>query len=244
MNCARCGIPAYSNAYSGTASLKGSEPCAPHLTVVTRNFVAPAADVPVAVQVADSSALYVGQGIKLGNGFYQITDIVSAVGIVIQHAGLGITTGTLVVASHPVSGCYQYPIRPVGEVSLNYDPSVYGFDADYSTIVDNAYSGVKKQARYSWAGPSKVVLDLAYEGELLASARFIGIQLPIPRASTFKFTGNAQIQFNNGKLEPAVVLYGAGIYGDYLMIGKTGEGVLASGTGANVYVGGSYEILV
>lgn len=233
-----CGNPSYPNQYGNY--FNGTTPCSPHFPAVRANFVAPSLNAEVNVQVTDSSPLYVGMGIKIGSGYYQVTDILSAVVIKIKNGGAGITAGTLVVAREPVVGCYQYPIRPIGIVMINYDPSVLGFSSDYETVISNSYTASQTNARVGYHGFRTVQIDLEFDGITASNPYLIGVELPISRDPNHDAALVTYVTDGGPELA-GYSLFGVGAYADYLMIGKTGLVQFGNGSSRKVRVSGTYE---
>lgn len=233
-----CGNPSYPNQYGNY--FNGVTPCSPHFPAVKANFVAPSLNAEVNVQVSDSSPLHVGMGIKIGSGFYQITDILSATVIKIMNGGAGVTAGTLIVAREPVVGCYQYPIRPVGIVMVNYDPSILGFAGDYETVISNGYAAATTNARFGYHGFRTVQIDIDLSGITASNPYLLGISLPIARDPNHDAAMVAFVT-DGGPDLVAVSKFGVGAYADYIMVSKSGLSQFSNGTDRNVRLSGTYE---
>jgi hypothetical protein len=159
--------------------MPGPYPCSPAVPILKSNFTVPAANTSVVLKVSDTSMLYVGEGIKIGPGYFQIVDILSSDSIEAQHNGMNTTVGLSMVATHPSQGCSQYPITPAGVVSLQITPTVKGRAAN-GTVVNNSVTltGSSNYLSYGFSGPRRLVMDISIEATIANSPYGLSISLP------------------------------------------------------------------
>ncbi len=172
-------------------SSSGSKFCKEPVIYVTGNFVVPAAGVEVEVDVSNSSKLYVGQGIKIGDGYFQITEIVDSVTIKVKHNGSA-TANTTITAISPTYGCYQYPIYYVGIVEIDYavdTADIVGLDGSYEEVADSIVDPVISYT-YGYLGPDKIQFNIELTTEIANTPDFI--QIPLVNAET---TGRVTVKF-------------------------------------------------
>lgn len=233
-------VPGYPNAWGDY--LSGNATCKPHFPSVAKNFVAPAVDVTAQVQVTDTSMLHVGEGIKIGGGFYQIIDIISANLISIQQSGLGIPAGTLVIARNTESTCYQFPIIPVGLVVINDSPSIVTLDSDGASVISGAATFTRVKGQYGYVGPEHIHIDYQYTGVSAAPYTYTAIELPVPHAAGEDFIGAVNVKAGGGYLA-GVGRYMSGAYTQYLGLSASNEGAFAGSVVVDFKVSGIYRIL-
>jgi hypothetical protein len=162
---------AYGYNKSCTKQSSGIYFCKEPLCYVKANFVTPAVDVVLEIEVTDSSRLMLWQGIQIGTGYFQIVAIDDANNISIAHSGTA-TAGLQITAIHPTYGCYQYPITFVGDVPLNWTPTLVG----WSTVPPTA------AYRYSVNG-KRCTISVTQSGASVSNSTSTTISLPIAAAT-------------------------------------------------------------
>lgn len=250
MSCGCCGNGGYPEispqrlqaGFGGSGFIGRNNPCRLHLPAVAMNFIAPAADVPINVIVTHTMPLFVGQGIKIGSGFYQVVDIIDAVTLTIQHSGLGIAAGTNVIAREPNVQCYQYPITTPGIVTLNFNPAVVALAADAATPIADGFVATVLQSRYGSLGARTIEYDYAYTGTMAAGVFFVAIQLPDNRTPGQYCTGSAQVV--DVVREAGIAKFGLSAFTNYVLVGRSGENVFTAGADRKVLTSGRFEVAI
>lgn len=229
-------------AVSGFPTAAAPNGCRPHLPYVRENFVVPAVGQPVIVKVTDSSSLTVGQGILIGNTFYQITDIFDSIQIELMHAGLGATVGFLVVATHPAYGCYQYPVVPCGKVCLDFIPNLVTLNAGFDQISELA-AIQKRVIHYGFVGPTTVEIQAEVQLEIQAASTYIwlGIELPVAPKTTGAAPCFSALAGDTAPERVVPARLGGGAFYNFACIGGATFGANAS---ARHLISGRYEVEV
>lgn len=157
----------------------GPSPCDPAYSVLKSNFHTPAVNTDVIVKVSDANQFYVGQGVKIGPTFWQITDILSSDSIQMQHNGMNATLGFSYIAVHPTQGCYQYPIFSVGIVPLEKTVVVKARDGAGSVITGGiTITGSSNKLSYGNLGPRRVQFDVTTAFTVSSSPTSLTVDLP------------------------------------------------------------------
>lgn len=151
--------------------------CKDPLCYVKTSFVTPADNVVIEIEVTDSSRLYVGQGIQIGTGYFQITDIADVNNISIAQNGTAPVALTI-VAVQPTYGCYQYPILFVGAIDLLIDPTVAGVNSSFVEVASSLVSPTD-QLTYSYESPTKVSLEFQMDCTIANTPRYVQVDLPV-----------------------------------------------------------------
>ena len=81
--------------------------CKEPIPYVTANFTVPVANVAVEVEVSDSAKLYVGQGVRIGTYYFQVTSIVDSRHVELTHNGTA-TPGAVMYAKSTASVSYTH----------------------------------------------------------------------------------------------------------------------------------------
>jgi len=240
-NCYGCGNP-YQNPYGSSYSARN--PCRHHFPSVMSNFYAPAVGTPIEIEVTDTTSLYVGQGVKIGSGYYMVRDILTAVTIQIENGGLGITPGTLVVAREARVACYQFPVIPVGAVMIPYSPNVEGYEIDTVTPIPNSVTINSGEVAFGLVGPQTVRISFDMELALAEDIYHVGVSLPAGFPRNISREPIFLHHFNDGGLMTVGVGHaGTGATVDYMMLVKSGGTQFTSAT-ISVKAAGVYEIQV
>ncbi len=160
----------------------GTRFCKEPLAFLTDNFTILGAGVEVEVKVSNSSKLYEGEGIQIGDGYFQIVSITDSTTIVITHNGTA-TPNLAVTAINAAYGCYNYPIYYVGIVELDYavdTDNIEGLDGSFEVIDDSIVDPVISYT-YGYLGPYKIQFNL--ELTLTTANTPFFISIPLPNAS-------------------------------------------------------------
>lgn len=221
----------------------GPYPCHPHFPSVRKNFTIPAANSPVIVEFTDTQSLYVGQGLLIGSGYYLITDILDSLRVELQHNGLGATPGTLVIATHPSYGCYQYPVKPVGKVTLTTVPTVVGLNITADGAIASSIASTTTQLlKYGYLGPTTIQFAAEWIGETDNTPYWIGLELPVPANQNAPAPVFSAFYEDGGNSTIAVAKLGNSDYENYIIIGKGGGAAFGDGAARRVSATGIYEI--
>lgn len=218
--------------YSGTYFCK--EPWG----VVKSNFVVPAANIEVEVEVIDSSKFYEGQGIQIGNGYFQVVSIVDSTNITIAHNGTAVQN-TTIIAVHPSYGCYQYPIYYAGYVGLLNEPELTGVDSDFVEVADSVIDPIAEIV-YGYLGPKKVQLAFQATCEIANDPQYVSVPLPVSAGSAVlaSFSCSYNLSASPGVYLPGVAFRN----GDNLLIGSNDGTPLAADATYTIIVSGEYDI--
>lgn len=161
----------------------GTKFCKEPLVYVTSNFTVPAVNNPLEIKVSDSSKLFIGEGIKIGSGYFQIIDIADSRTITIIHSGTA-TPGIVITALNPSYGCYAYPIYFAGLVEIDYTTEeIAGLDASYAVVADSVIDPVLT-ATYGYLGPDKISFNIYLFLEIDNTPDFVSLPLPNADFST------------------------------------------------------------
>jgi hypothetical protein len=215
----------------------GTRFCKEPVIYVTGNFVVPAANIEVEVSVSNSSRLYVGQGIQIGDGYFQVTEIVDSTTVNLKHNGTA-TPNTTITAVSPTYACYSYPIYYVGIVELEYDvdtDEITGIDAAYAPVADSVVDPVVSYS-YGYLGPDKVHVDIELTAEIANTPEFISIPLPAATSQP-KAAFSAYIMISD--VPTALVAFKDGTN---LIVGYGGGTNFTDGTDRTIIVSGEYSI--
>lgn len=218
--------------------------CRPHLPYVKANFIIPAVNTEIQIEVTDSQSLYKGQGIMIHTGFYQITEIVDATNIKVEHNGIGVTADTTMYAVHPTNGCYQYPVVPCGEVALQETVTPVGLNAAANATVASSITNVTKaQMLVSYPGPGKCRIMIEVNCDIANAPNWVAIPLPEDLTAA---TGAPKPVFsasldNGSGLVPAVGSVGVSSYANHVIIGIDAATALANGTTRKFFINGVFE---
>lgn len=215
----------------------GTRFCKESVLYVTANFVVPADNVEVEVSVSSSAKLYVGQGIQIGEGYFQVTEIVDSTTVKIAHNGTAVPN-TNVTAVSPTYGCYQYPIYFVGLVEVGYEVSednIEGLDASYEEVASSVIDPVISYT-YGYQGPNKVEINVELICEIDNTPEFIS--LPLPAASSNPIGVFSAYIVISGVPTPLVAFK----YGDRLVVGYGNGTNFTDGVDRSIYVSGSYGV--
>ena len=151
--------------------------CKDPLSYVKANFIVPADNVILEIEVTDSSRLYVGEGIQIGTGYFQVIAIEDATNISIAQNGTA-TVGLQITAIHPSYGCYQYPMLYVGAVDRLIAPTVIGVDSSFAEVADSVLSQVT-QLTFSYLGPYKVEFEFELSCTIDNAPQYVEVELPV-----------------------------------------------------------------
>ena len=240
MSCTNC-YPTYpfpGNRCASSSRGVIAEPvgCRPHLPFLKENFTVGDANVPFPIVVTDTQSLFIGQGILIGSGFYQITDIIDSITLEVAHDNLGATAGTTIIAVHPVYGCYQYPIVPIGIVNIASVPQVVALEDDRETLVPGGALNVTAKLLRGYVGPTTMRVQVDVVADIDNAPVWVGVRLPVPLKSTPLVTLAGYL--NEGSLRKvATVVQGVGAYSQYILIGVDEVSALATATSTFVITG-------
>lgn len=159
--------------------IPASDPYLSGITVVIKDFTVPAKNTDVDVTVSSTEPFYVGQGIKIGRVYYQITKITDANTFTLRHNGLGATPGNLVVAINPMSRCFQYQVYDANKVTLIPDNiTIGGLDANGSGN-GSVNTPIIDISLFGYTGIRSVEFELSFfAASVSAAAYFISVTLP------------------------------------------------------------------
>ena len=221
----------------------GPYPCRPHFPCVRKDFVTPAAQSPVNIELTDTEALTTGQGILIGSAFYIITDIIDSLIIQAYHNGVGADVGTTIIAVHPSYGCYQYPVIPAGKVSLDTTPSLAGLNAAADTAISSVLTIINvDKLTYGYLGPTTIDFQAEVTAEIANTPYWIAIALPRPVRTSSPYPVFSALIEDGGSALIGVAKTGTGSYANYAVVGKSGGSQFTNGAGRRVLVSGKYEI--
>lgn len=218
-------------------SSSGSRFCKEPVIYVTGNFVVPAAGVEVEVEVSNSARLYVGQGIQIGDGYFQVTEIVDSVTIKVKHNGSA-TANTTITAVSPTYGCYQYPIYYVGLVEIAYAVDVediIGLDGSFVEVADSIIDPVISYT-YGKLGPDKIQFNIELTTGIANTPDLIQIPL-VGAASSPTAVFSAVLIYNS-----APVPLTAYKRGTNLVVGQGSGVAFITDTDAIIYISGEYGV--
>lgn len=155
--------------------------CKEPIAYVTTNFTVPVANVEVDIEVSNSTSLYIGQGIKIGSYYFQITTITDAKNIGITHNGLA-TVGAVMLAKSTAYGCYALPIYYAGIVQIAFTTAdIEGVDENLDPV-EGALSDSVLAITYGYLGPKKIQFNLELSVNINSAIYYI--QLPLPNATS------------------------------------------------------------
>lgn len=215
----------------------GTRFCKEPTVYVTGNFVVPAANVEVEVTISDSVKVYLGQGIQIGEGYFQITEIVDSRTIKITHNGSAVPN-TTITAVNPTYGCYSYPIYFVGLVERGYEVDegdIEGLDSNYELVADAIIDPVLSYT-YGYVGPEKVQFNLELICEIDNTPEFIS--LPLPAAGNDPTAVFSAYIVISGVPTILVAFKDA----DKLIVGYGGGTNFTDGADRSIYVSGEYGV--
>lgn len=213
----------------------GTRFCKEPLPYVTANFTIPVANESVEVKVSNSTKLYEGEGIQIGDGFFQITGIVDSTTINIAHDGTA-TPGLAITAINAAYGCYTYPIYYVGLVELSYTPEdVEGVDSDLDPISDSVIDP-EVVFTYGYLGPNKIQFNLEITCEIANTPDFVSV--PLPNASSEPTAAFSADIYFSGTPNPAV----SWKQGSGLIVGLGGGTTFSDGANTIIKVSGAYGV--
>lgn len=217
----------------------GTYPCKYHYPSLKGNMVIPAANVTVDVRVTSTVNMYVGQGISIGDHKFQIVEIVDGENIVLKHDGQATPNNTL-IAIHPVYACYQYPIVPVGKVSLLSNPSLIGLDASFAAVT--AFSPTVNVLHYGYLGPKHIQFEAEVITDVADTPHWLGVSLPIAPAGINPLPAFSGVLDYGAGLISGPSLLAGGLFTDYAIIGRGGGATLPDNTGSRFLISGTYEV--
>lgn len=187
------------------------------------------------IKVSNSSKLYVGQGIQIGEFYFQVTEIENATTIKIAHNGTA-TPGANLNAINTAYGCYQNPIYYVGLVELTYEPAeIVGVDAAFDPVADSIVDPTV-EFTYGYLGPDKIQFNLQLECEIDNTPEFIEIELPNAQA-TPEAVFSAVLIISD--VPSPLVAYKRGTT---LIVGPGSGTNFTDGTGRTIKVSGEYGV--
>lgn len=224
---------------SSYSAPQGPFPCNPVTPVVKANFTVPPANTPVTIAVSSSANLYKGQGVQIGTGYFQITDIVNSTSISISHDGDGLAEGLSVVAIHPQYGCYQYPILPVGKVTLTQTPTLAGYEADGTTAVGSSVTPTSRSLSYGYLGPKTVQYNVNLVVTVASGPVWLSVGLPVAEGEDVLNHTAAGLLYDGADWLPLLVRV---LDGSSILLGMIDGSAFTNGAGRIVRVSGSYEI--
>lgn len=214
--------------------------CKDPICYVKSDFVIPAANVAINIEVTDSSRLYVGAGIQIGTGYFQVTAITDTNNISIAHNGTA-TPNLQLTAIQPSYGCYQYPITLVGKVSLLKTPTVVALNDAMSATID-ALSNITVQVlTYGYLGPKTVQFEAELNCDTINTLYWVGFSLPVTPAS------GSPLPAFSGFLDKANIVYGPAMLGlasfqNYAVIGLGNSATIAAGSTRRFRILGTYDV--
>lgn len=247
MNCP-CGGFLYpfppANCNPGLPQAAGAALCRPHFPALRKNFYVPQAGNAVIIEVTDTESLYIGEGIMIAGGYYIITNVIDSIQLEIKHNGVGATPGNLIIAVHPQFGCFQYPVIPVGKVSLDIVPTVLGLENTATADIAGAIVAVAVQKlTYGFVGPTTIEFQAEVIVQTANSPYWIAIelptairQLPLPAFAAYYEAGAG--------VDPIAVIakLGNGAFQNFVVVGP-GSGVwFVDGVDRKIVVSGRCEI--
>jgi len=213
----------------------GTRFCKEPWPYLTGNFTIPVANEEVEVKVSNSTKLYEGEGIRIGDGFFQIKEIVDSTTIIISHDGTA-TPGLAITAINAAYGCYTYPIYYVGIVELSYTPdAVEGLDTDLDPIADSVIDP-EVVFTYGYLGPNKIQFNFEVDCEIDNVPHFLSV--PLPNASSEPSAAFSAYIYLSGVPYPAV----AWKQGADLVVGLGSGTSYPNEEGVVVKVSGSYGV--
>jgi len=151
--------------------------CDDPVVYVKTNFIVLADNVILEIEVTDSSLLYEGEGIRIGDGYFQIAEIIDSTTISIVQNGTA-TPGLQITAVHPSYGCYQYPILYVGAVDQLIVPEIAGLDSSF-VVVGDSLDDPTMQMTYSYLGPKKVEFEFECDVDITDTITYLQIDVPV-----------------------------------------------------------------
>jgi len=217
------------------SSSTGVKFCKEPITFLTSNFIVLDANTQVQIKVSNSARLYVGQGIQIGDSYFQVTEIENTTTIKIAHNGTA-TPGANFTAINATYGCYQYPIFYPGIVELAYEPTeVAGLDAAFAEIADSVVDPVT-EFTYGYLGPNKIQFNLEITCEIANTPEFISVTLPNAELTPEAVFSAVLI---DADVPSPLVAYKK----DYLLIIGPGSGTaFTNGTDLIIKVSGEYGV--
>lgn len=212
--------------------------CTEPLAYLTSNIIVLAAGAPIEIKVSNSSKLYKGEGIQIGDYYFQILEIIDSKTVSITHNGTA-TPGANITAINAAYGCYQYPIYYVGIVELAYEPEttdIEGLDASFDPVSDSIIDPVLVFT-YGYLGPKKIQFNMELTLEMDMAPDFVSIPLP-DAESTLGATFSGVITTAGGPF--AAVAFKQGLN---LLVGLGGGSPYPTEAGIVIQVSGEYAIL-
>jgi hypothetical protein len=244
-----CGCGQYYPFQPSGCGISNQVPTGPYTCVnfpaaVKKNFSVPASGVDAVIEVTNTSHFYDGQGVQIGNGYYMITEIVDTTHITIQHTNiLHPDIGTIIVAIHPEYGCYQYPVIPVGAVSLTTTPTVIGLAADRTAVVASAITDIGSRAlTYSFLGPRLMSFNAYAYVTIANTPAYVAFELPFLIKNAVPYPAYSGALDEGSGPVASVATYGVATYLNYALVGKGGASTYTNGAGRIVSVSGLVEI--
>lgn len=234
-NCGRQTVlqQSVSSCCSTGSSAKFCKEAFPYLTA---NFTVPEANTDVEVKVSDSAKLYVGQGIQISDGYYQITEITDSKTISIQHDGTA-TPGTVVTAISGAYGCYSYPIYYVGIVEITYTTEdIEGVDSSFAPVVSSIV-GPELVFTYGYLGPDKIQFNMALELEIANTPEFI--EIPLPEAGSEPSAAFSAVLITSAEVPSPLIAYKRSAS---LIVGPGAGTNFSNATGLTILVSGKYGV--
>lgn len=210
--------------------------CKDPLCYVKTNFVMPAANVVLAIEVTDSSKLYVGQGVRIGDGFVKVAVITDTNNISIVHNGTA-TPSLQITAVHPSYGCYQYPMLYVGAVDSLIVPVVAGLDASFVVVASSIVTPTM-QLTYGYLGPKKVELEFQMDCTIANAPRYVQVNLPVAIVGTPAEATFATIVDNGAGFLPGIGYRRSGT----IIVGVNAATALSNGAARKFRVSGFYDV--
>lgn len=241
MSCNNCNTTyPFSNCSSSASNSLRAKSCSPEVCYLKTNFTVLAAGQATEIEVTDSSKLYVGAGIKIGNGYYQVTSIESTTVIEVKHNGVGVDVGTVVVAVHPAYSCFQYPINLVGAVMIESTGTPVGLEANGSTSA--TFTADSKFILHGKSGPTTLQIGATVSGEITDSDMAI-LAIPVPYAIDTDFPAALSVKLvEDGALVPAQAYTGTGAYEDYILVAKAPIAAFTPGELVTFTVNGTVQV--
>lgn len=245
MNCCNTTYyPFYPRSCDGNIPLY-RQPCKPAVPYVSSNFITPVANADVIIELTDTSMLYAGEGVLIGATYYQITGILDSTHVTARHNGLGAAVSTTVYAIQPANGCYQYPVISVGLVNLQTVVALTGIHIDGMTSnPPDILSYSNNTLLYGYVGPTTVLFSTEITLTTTNAPTYIGLIMPFSMRTTSPF-GVFSAYIKEGSNEPviSVARQGEDVYSNYILVGKSGDGLINDGTSV-ISVSGKCEIQI
>lgn len=210
--------------------------CKDPICYVKVNFIMPADNVILDIEVTDSSKLYVGQGVRIGDGFVQIAAIEDTNNISIVHNGTA-TPNLQITAVQPSYGCYQYPMLPVGAIDHLIDPDVVGLDASFVESAGYIVSPTQ-QLTYGYNSPTKVEFEFEMDCTIANAPRYIQVDLPVVVVSGAPQATFAAMIDNGSGFVPAIAYR----RNDTCIIAINAATNMSNGSARKFRVSGVYDI--